>query len=259
VGNTEIVAPSGAIQRITPCTHPTLLYPGSAEPGTLGHRTSKPAEGTPCGFGSGGDYWAASCNGSAPDWITSFDQEYAVPSNPAKDGALIFLWGGIEDADGDTLLQDVLTWGANGTIVTNPNIWYVTPWYLWPGNNSVIGKSIHVNPADTIVADLTASKCSSGGACTWVLKSTDKNTGGSTSYTVGSDATFDLLLGSVMEVPRAAGCVETPTNGHAAFRNLTVTSNAGTISPDFGTSKPDPQCSISITQSATSADILWKP
>jgi hypothetical protein len=264
VGTTEIVAPSGAVERITLCTHPTLLYPGSAEPGTAepgtdAHRTSKPAEGTPCGFGSGGVYWAASCNGSAPDWITSFDQDYAVPSDPAKDGALIFLWGGIEDADGDTLLQDVLTWGANGSIVTNPNIWYVTPWYLWPGGNSVIGKSIHVNPTDTIVADLTASKCSSGGACTWVMKSSDPQTGGSTSYTVGSDATFDLLLGSVMEVPRAAGCVETPTNGHAAFRNLTVGSNAGTISPDFGTSKPDPQCSISITQSATSADILWKP
>jgi hypothetical protein len=259
VGTTEIVAPSGAVQRITQCTHPTLQYPGSAEPRTLGHRAIEPAEGTPCGFGSGGDYWAASCNGSAPDWITSFDQDYAVPSDPAKDGALIFLWGGIEDADGDTLLQDVLTWGANGSIVTNPNIWYVTPWYLWPGGNSVVGKSIHVNPTDTIVADLTASKCSSGGACTWVMKSTDPQTGGSTSYTVGSDATFDLLLGSVMEVPRAAGCVETPTNGHAAFRNLTVKSNAGTISPDFGTSKPDPQCSISITQTASSADILWKP
>jgi hypothetical protein len=259
VGTTEIVAPSGAIERITPCTHPTLLYPGSAAPSTLGHRAAEPAEGTPCGFGSGGDYWAASCNGSAPDWITSFDQDYAVPSDPAKDGALIFLWGGIEDANGDTLLQDVLTWGANGSIVTNPNIWYVTPWYLWPGGNSVIGTSIHVNPTDTIVADLTASKCSSGGACTWVMKSTDPQTGGSTSYTVGSDATFDLLLGSVMEVPRASGCVETPTNGHAAFRNLTVGSNAGTISPDFGTSIPDSQCSVSITQTATSADILWKP
>ncbi|HEY1918463.1 MAG TPA: hypothetical protein VGH27_23055 [Streptosporangiaceae bacterium] len=182
-----------------------------------------------------------------------------MPSDPAKDGALIFLWGGIENADGNTLLQDVLTWGANGSIVTNPNIWYVTNWYLWPGNNSVISPSIHVEPVDTIVADLTASKCSGGGACTWVLKSTDTTNGKSTSLTVGSDATFDLLLGAVMEVPSADGCVETPTNGHAAFRDLTVTGNDGKITPDFGTSTPDPQCSVSITQSATSADILWKP
>jgi hypothetical protein len=203
VRNTEIVAPSGAIQRITPCTHATLLYPGSAEPSTPGHPASQSATGKvtpdsgPCSFGTGGVWWAASC--------------------------------------------------------------YVTPWYLWPANNSVIGASIHVNPVDTIVADLTASKCNSAGACTWVLKSTDENSGRSTSYTVGSDATFDLLIGSDMEVPRGEGCVETPTNGHAAFRHLTVTGNNGTITPDFGTSTPDPQCSISITQSATAADILWKP
>jgi hypothetical protein len=187
------------------------------------------------------------------------DQGYAVPSDPAKDGALIFLWDGLEDANGDTLLQDVLTWGANGNIVTNPNVWYVTPWYLWPANNSVIGASIHVEPTDTIVADLTASKCNSAGACTWVLESTDETNGKATSYTVGSDATFDLLLGAVMEVPSGEGCVETPTNGHAAFRRLTVTGSHGTITPDFGTSIPDPQCSVSIKQTATSADILWKP
>lgn len=264
IRKSEIVAPSGAIKRITPCMHPTLSYPRSAKPSTLGHPMSQlaparvaPAAG-PCGFGPGGTYWAASCYGSASDWVTSFDQEYAVPSNPAKDGALIFLWGGIENAQGNTLLQDVLTWGANGNIVTNPNIWYVTNWYLWPSNNSVISPSIHVNPTDTIVADLTASKCNSSGWCTWVLKSTDTTNGRSTSYTVGSEVAFDLLLGSVMEVPSGEGCVETPTNGHAAFRHLTITDSNGTITPDFGVSYPDPQCSISMTQTPTAADILWK-
>jgi hypothetical protein len=61
-----------------------------------------------------------------------------------------------------------------------------------------------------------------------------------------------------MEVPTAQGCVETPPSGHAAFRDLVMTGNTGTITPDFGTSTPDPQCSVSITQSSTGADILWK-
>ena len=65
-----------------------------------------------------------------------------MPSNPAQTGALIFLWGGIENANGSTLLQDVLTWGANGGIVTQPNIWYVNNWYLWPSNNSVHSASM---------------------------------------------------------------------------------------------------------------------
>ncbi|MGH3411165.1 MAG: hypothetical protein ACRDRJ_52995 [Streptosporangiaceae bacterium] len=274
VRKNEIVAPSGAIHKITPCTHPTIVTPGSAGPGAIRPgairpsairpSASEPAPGTnaplsgPCGFGPGGHWWAASCYGSAPAWVTSFDQEYAVPSNPAKTGALIFLWGGIENATGNTLLQDVLTWGANGNIVTQPNVWYVNNWYLWPGNNSVISPAMHVNPTDTIVADLTASNCSSAGSCTWVLKSTDTVSGRSTSYTVGSGVAFDLLIGSDMEVPSGEGCVETPTNGHAAFRDLTVKGNTGTITPDFGISYPDPQCSISMTQTSSAADILWK-
>lgn len=264
VDTNEIISPSGAVQHITSCTHPTLTN-GTGGTAATQPSASKSGTGTvaagsgPCYFGKGGDYWAASCYGTDPSWVTSMTQEYAVPSDPAKDGALIFAWGGLEDANGNTLLQDVLTWGANGDIVTNPNIWYVTNWYLWPGNNSVISPSMHVEPASTIVASLTASKCSSNGECTWLLKSADKNDGASVTYTVHSDVVFDLLMGAVMEVPRATGCVETPANGHAAFRDLVVDGDNGTITPDFGTSIPDSQCSVSITQESNGADILWKP
>ena len=61
-----------------------------------------------------------------------------------------------------------------------------------------------------------------------------------------------------MEVPRADGCVETPASGHAAFRDLVLTGENGPIPPAFGTSIVNSQCSISMTQSATGADILWK-
>lgn len=263
VRNGVITMPSGATQQLKPCAYPTLTYPNAtspsaSKPSTIKAAPALAATGAPCYFGQGGTYWAASCNSTSPTWVKSMTQEQAVPSNPTKDGALIFLWGGLENASGDTLLQDVLTWGANGNIVTNPNIWYVTPWYLW-GGNSVIGSSIHVGVSDTIVQALTASSCNSAGACTWVLKATDTTNGLSTSYTVGSDATFSLIFGAVMEVPSANGCVETPPSGHAAFRDLVVTGNTGTLSPSFGTSIPDSQCSVSITQSSTGADILWKP
>jgi hypothetical protein len=200
-----------------------------------------------------------SCYGAEPNWVTSTSELYGVPTNPTKDGTLIFLWGGLEDGSGDTVLQDVLTRGAKGSIVTNPNIWYVTPWYVW-SNNSVTGPSIHAGAADTILATLTASACNSAGDCTWALKATDETNGKSTSYSVTSGVSFDLLLGAVMEVPTFNGCVETPANGHAAFRQLVVKgSNGATITPDFGTSTPDPQCSVSITASPTGGDILWKP
>jgi hypothetical protein len=269
VTNDLITLPSGARHRIEPCEYPTLAYPGSAkttaaEPSTRGSGSAKAAPGAtpplagPCGFGSGGTYWAASCYGSDPDWVTSMDQEYAVPTDPAKSGALLFFWGGLEDNVGNAILQDVLTWGANGDIVTNPNIWYVTPWY-GANNNYVTGPSIHVGVADTIVADLTASDCTSSGVCTWTLASTDTTNGRSTSYTVSTSVSWDTVIGADMEVPSADGCVETPANGHAAFRDLVLVGNAGTITPDFGTSTPDPQCSVSIRQASNGADILWTP
>lgn len=186
------------------------------------------------------------------------DQEYGVPTDPAKSGALLFFWGGLEDNVGDAILQDVLTWGANGDIVTNPNIWYVTPWY-GANNNYVTGPSIHVGVADTIVADLTASDCTSSGVCTWTLASKDTTNGRSTSYTVSTSVSWDTVIGADVEVPSANGCVETPANGHAAFRDLVLVGNAGTITPDFGTSTPDPQCSVSIRQASNGADILWTP
>lgn len=269
VRNGVITYPSGATKTMKSCEYPTLVYPGSRPAASLQPTTSgksaaspgaagiSPAAG-PCYFGPGGTWWAASCYGTGTNWVTSMTEKYAVPSNPAQSGALIFLWGGLEDAAGDTVLQDVLTWGANGSIVTNPSIWYVTPWYVW-GSNSVVGPSIHVAPVDTIVANLTASNCSSSGLCTWLLSTNDATNGRSTSYTINSGVSFPLLLGEVMEVPRASGCVETPANGHAAFRALSVAGHSGGITPSFGTSIPDSQCSISITASSTGGDILWKP
>jgi hypothetical protein len=273
VRNGLITLPSGATHQLKPCEYPTLAYPASAKTSSAkassakassaGPSATKPTAapvtpaGGPCSLGSGGVYWAASCYGSQPTWVTSMVQDQAVPNNPAKTGALIFLWGGLEDANGDTLLQDVLTWGANGSIVTNPDIWYVTPWYLW-GNNSVIGASIHVHPLDTIVQSLTASNCSSSGDCTWVLEATDTTLGSSTSYTVGSEVPFTLVLGAVMEVPGNNACVEMPAGGHAAFRNLVMAGNTGTVTPAWGNNTPDPHCSVSITTTSNSADILWK-
>jgi hypothetical protein len=264
VKNGEIIEPSGAVHLTKPCAYPMLAYPGGqdrAQAQTARASEYRPAQNVPasgpCYFGKGGDWWAASCWGS-PNWLEYDTENYAVPSDPAKDGALIFLFGGLEDSSGDTILQGVLTWGANGSIVTNPNIWYITPWYCYP-KTCVHGSSIHVAPVDTINSWLSAISCKSDGECTWDIGVIDENNGAESIYTVGSGVPFIAVLGGVMEVPRASGCVETPTNGHAAFRSLAVENNDGQFpTPSFGLSTPDPQCSVSIRATSDSADILWK-
>ena len=250
----EIILPSGARRQIKPCAHPTLAYPRAK----LARNNKALVSANACSP-TNQAWWADSC-WLAPAPLVHFSEEYAVPSNPAQSGALLFLWGGLEDANGGDVLQDVLTWGANPGVVSNPNIWYVTPWYVFNGNNYVHGSSIHVAVNDTIVNSLAASKCGSGGACSWLLTTTDVNNGRQSQYPITSGVAFPALFGGVMEVPSAHGCVETPASGHAAFRDLRVTEINSTIpTPNFNTSYVNPQCSITERVATNGADIFWKP
>ncbi len=254
ITNDEIISPSGARQQIKPCTHPTLAYPGSrrsAQPSA-----AAPASG-PCAVGSQPSFWAATC-WESPKALISLAVRYVVPAKPAKSGALIFFWGGLEGAS-SSIIQNVLTWGANPGVVSNPKIWYVTPWYGYRGSY-VHGKSIDVSPGDTIANSLKASKCSSKGVCTWLLAMDDLKNHRTATYTIVSDVSFPDLLGAVMEVPKANGCVETPASGHAAFRNIQVVEiNSKVPAPEFGISYPNKECGVTARSSATGADIRWKP
>ncbi|MGF7234246.1 MAG: hypothetical protein ACQSGP_04690 [Frankia sp.] len=180
-----------------------------------------------------------------------------MPSNPSKQGASFALWGGLEDSGGDTVLQNILNW--------NGSSWSIYPEYFWGGGTAspkdYQGTHITVKASDTIVSSLVAYDCSSGGHCTWSETVTDANTGQqSTSKPIGSEVAFNTLLGGVLEIHSVSGCVELPASGHAAFRDLQVGDITGAYpTPVFGNSTPDPQCSMKVTSSATSADFIWSP
>jgi hypothetical protein len=91
---------------------------------------------------------------------------------------------------------------------------------------------MHVQVKDTITAILNADNCDSvGDNCDCQLQSIDENDGASVTLNVTSDAAFDVLLGAVLEIPTGEGCVETPPNGHAAFRDLEVIDGNGDTIP----------------------------
>jgi hypothetical protein len=258
VRNNVIIAPDGVRQQIKACQYPTLTYPGAKNSPTISQPSTTAPSSEPCFAQPNGTWWADSCSKSS-NWVISMGQRQSVPSNPSKSGALIYLWGGLEDTSGDTVLQDVLTWGSHPGVVSNPNIWYVTPWY-GHGGTYVHGNSIHVGAGDTIDPGLNAYDCGGGGACSWHLSATDENNGLSTTYSVTSGVAFTSTLGAVMEVVQASGCDEMPANGQDAFRSLSVDGNGGAITPNFGAPQIlDNQCSIAITQSSTGGTITWKP
>jgi hypothetical protein len=265
VTKTEIISPSGAKQQIKPCTHPILANPATATAAAAGTEAQTTAVTSgPCTGGSAAakaHWWAVSCYAWS-NWLRYFQETYAVPANPQQAGALIHLWGGLEDVPGSSILQDVLSWGAYPGI-TNTNIWYVTPWYGDPAGLTH-GPAIHVQPGNTIDGSLDATSCDSGGHCTWVETIVDASTGQQTSYTIGSGVAFNVILGAVMEVPSGSGCIETPANGHGVFRDLSLMDSTGSSfvisASQWGVSYPDRQCSVVLNPtSGGGADILWSP
>ena len=77
---------------------------------------------------------------------------------------------------------------------------------------------------------------------------------------IGSQVSFAELLGGVLEVRSISGCLELPASDHIAFRDLKVVDSAGSSpSPVSGWNTPDPQCSMKVDYTATSADFIWTP
>jgi hypothetical protein len=65
-----------------------------------------------CVWPPGGDWFAVTCYNTA-HYVQSFQEEYAVPKDPSTPGASFSIWGGLQNAIGDTVLQGVLTWGGS--------------------------------------------------------------------------------------------------------------------------------------------------
>jgi hypothetical protein len=89
----------------------------------------------------------------------------------------------------------------------------------------------------------------------------DASTGKFTvSPAIGSTNAFNELLGGVLEVHSASGCLSLPRNGHIAFRDISVENlNFQYPTPALGAGTPDRQCGMTARASSTATDILWTP
>ncbi len=217
---------------------------------------ARPANASgPCAFPPGGDWFAVTCwNSSYP--LVSESEEYLVPSAPSSTGKSSFaIWGGLQDAAGSTVLQNVLNWNGNN--------WSAYPEYYWgygAGNHNY--GSIPVYPGDVLVSTISSLSCDGAGHCAWSLTIHDNNTdGNSSSDPIGSQVVFTQLLGGVLEVRSASGCASLPYNGHIVFRGISVRNNQYPFNApavQFGNSTPDHQCSMTVSSSPSSADFVWK-
>jgi hypothetical protein len=242
----NIISRSGTVQRVVRCTSPTLAYAPAA------------AAASSC-QGAISAWWAYNC-AVDPAGLSYLNEQFSMPSNPQKTGALIFFFPAFTDSTGTSIVQPVLSWGANGTTgVTSDNIWYLTSWYGDSGTYYV-SSSAHVNPPGTVVGKIQKGLCVVGNTeCTWFITTSVGSTSVELTWNGGPE--MNRVYGGVMEVPRASGCVETPPTGHEAFRNLTVNDSNGSYTPAFTPyTSTTPQCSVSAAgSSGLNTDITWAP
>jgi len=62
------------------------------------------------------------------DNLDLVDGFWTVPSNPSDNGALIYLFNGIEPSNFSAILQPVLQYGSNGAF--GGNYWVIASWYV---------------------------------------------------------------------------------------------------------------------------------
>jgi hypothetical protein len=101
--------------------------------------------------------------------ITSFTTTWTVPPAPADAASqLIYLFNGIEPADGQTILQPVLQWGDSGADDDGQNrtgaFWTAASWLVGGVDNSATHTPhVRVNPGDVLIGAITLVSQSDAG------------------------------------------------------------------------------------------------
>jgi hypothetical protein len=106
-------------------------------------------------------------NTGAP--ISSFVTTWSVPPEPeTKASQLLYLFNGIEPADGQLILQPVLQWGDSGADDDGLNrsgpFWTAASWLVGgPDDSATHTPHVRVNPGDTLIGRITLVSQSAAG------------------------------------------------------------------------------------------------
>jgi len=192
--------------------------------------------------------WLVSLGSS--DNLDEIAGNWKVPSNPSTNGALIYLFNGMEPSDYKWILQPVLQYGSG--YAGGGNYWVIASWLV--GSSTYYSPLETVNPGDSL-RGYTKITSVSGGTINWKVDAKD-NTTGAYSYLLpySSGYQWTWALAGVLEVYGVTSCSDLPSNGKAVFTG----SDAYHGYPKFELLKPEgwyasywsyggPSCSFSVS------------
>jgi hypothetical protein len=163
------------------------------------------------------DQWNVPLNSN--DDIDYMAGTWAVPSYPSENGALIYLFNGIEPSNGSWILQPVLQYGVSPA--GGGNYWSIASWL-------VSSKQAFYSPLETVypgnsIKGFIEMTGISGNTKYWEVEAKDATTGAYSilsAYVSGEHWTW--AYAGVLEAYNVTSCSQFPANGREVFKGSVV-------------------------------------
>jgi hypothetical protein len=141
---------------------------------------------------------------------------WVVPSYPALNGALIYLFNGIAASSGNWILQPVLQYGVGAA--GGGNYWTIASWLV--GAHIAFHSPLEaVHPGNSLFG-YTVMTGTSGSTRFWKVQARDTTTGAYSSLAARDSGNhWTSAFAAALEVHNVTSCFQFPSNGHVAFKN----------------------------------------
>jgi len=173
---------------------------------------------------------------SSGDNLDRVSGYWFVPSNPATNGALIYLFNGMEPATQNWILQPVLQYGNNGYF--GGNYWVISSWLVGPNGYAFYSPAERVNPGDKLYG-VTYMTGQSGSKLNWEVFAQDTTSGVYTWITANTTGLqWTWAYAAVLEAYNVTSCSEFPASDYTLFERTSVYHgypNLQAVSPTWST------------------------
>jgi len=157
-------------------------------------------------------------SGDSVDEITG---TWTVPAPPLENGALIYIFNGLEPTSGGVIIQPVLQYGATtaGGLIGG-NYWTIAGWLV--NSNAYHSPGVKVSTGDTI-RGTTYVTSESAGKLNWEIFAQDTTSGAYSWLSAWSEGIeWNWAFSGVLETYGMTSCSEFPASLITAFANTTV-------------------------------------
>lgn len=199
----------------------------------------------------------------SPDNIDYLYGYWTVPAVPETNGALVYLFNGVEPSGGGWIMQPVLQYGDNGSF--GGDYWVLASWIVHSNTDYFVSSPIGVNTGDTILGSLWETSVS-GGTLGYDIAATDRTSNQSSILSItASGYQWIWAYAGVLEAYNVTSCSEFPrgSSGSDKFYKTHVYHGypkLDFLTPNFYSAEYNyggPTCKFKVDVSGSSSTLFY--